>query len=337
VLKHDPNIDRLIVLDRNVIPVHEWGLFFEHEKKRYTRWINFIQSAEIELLKTPDQASFYWPAELRRALCDHNYVEFMHRVAEVPYKLEQRFFPTNEERKWARAERAKMPGRVVVLANAGSTAPKWWPYAPAFAQLLAELGIHVVVVGDMKGLEYPKHELVHVIGMGTWAIRQSLTFAQLRERDRGPGDGPPQLRALEAVPKVVMLSHSSAKNLTRDWVNVRARRRGAVLSVPPDPLHARELPAGRGHQGRQVPGGHQRRSGDGCAATWAWSPPRTLRSSPRGARKSRRPPEWPSPPPSSGARGGDRRRRAQGHLRGKTVKYRSMDELLKAYEFVRGS
>jgi ADP-heptose:LPS heptosyltransferase len=99
VLKHDPNIDRLMVLDRNVIPVHEWGLFFDHEKKRYTRWINFIQSAEIELLKTPDQASFYWPAELRRALCDHNYVEFMHQVAEVPYKLEQRFFPTNEERR----------------------------------------------------------------------------------------------------------------------------------------------------------------------------------------------------------------------------------------------
>lgn len=236
VLKNDPNIDRLIVLDRNFIPLQEWGLYFEHEKKRYTRWINFIQTAEAELLKVDDQASFYWPAEVRRHICDRNYVEFMHEVAGLPYRLEQRFYPAADEREWAKAERAKLDGRVIVLANAGSTAPKWWPYAPVLAQLLAELGIHVVVVGDMKGLEYPVGPRVHVMGTGEWAIRQSLTFAQYADAIVGQETGLLNAVALERVPKVVMLSHSSARNLTRDWVNVVALA-GAVPCYPCHQIH----------------------------------------------------------------------------------------------------
>jgi hypothetical protein len=42
--------------------------------------------------------------------------------------------------------------------------------------------------------------------------------------------------ALEPVPKVVMLSHSSATNLTRDWVNVRALS-GAVPCYPCHQIH----------------------------------------------------------------------------------------------------
>jgi ADP-heptose:LPS heptosyltransferase/predicted SAM-dependent methyltransferase len=236
VLKHDPNIDELVVLDRHVVPLHEWGLFFDHEKKLYSRWINFIQTAEVELLKTEDQASFYWPAEVRRRQCDQNYVEFMHRVAETQYELAQRFYPTAEERAWAKAEREKLAGRVIVLANAGSTAPKWWPYAPVFAQLLAELGIHVVIVGDMKGLVYAEDPHIHVMGTGEWAIRQSLTFAHYADAIVGQETGLLNASALEPVAKVVLLSHSSATNLTRDWTNVRALA-GAVPCYPCHQIH----------------------------------------------------------------------------------------------------
>jgi ADP-heptose:LPS heptosyltransferase/predicted SAM-dependent methyltransferase len=217
VLRHDPNIDKIVVLDRLSIPVGEWVHFFAHEKKRYTRWINLIQTGEVELLKTPDQASFYWPAETRRALCNRNYVEFMHEVAEVPYVLEQRFYPTDSEIAWARKARAEFEGRVVVMVNGGSTIPKWWPYAPAFAALLGELGIHVIVVGDLKGLEYPTSDRIHVLGTGTWSIRQSIAFSMRADAVVGQETGLMNALALENVPKLVMLSHSSAVNLTRDW------------------------------------------------------------------------------------------------------------------------
>ncbi len=233
VLRHDPNVDRIIELDRMAIPLAEWAKFFEHEKKRYGRWINLIQTGEVELLKTPDQASYYWAPAVRRRLCDHNYVEFMHQVAEVPYRLEQRFYPSDQERAWAKAERAKFAGRVVVLGNGGSTAPKWWPYAPALAALLAELSIHVIVVGDLKGLEYPAHERIRVMGTGEWSIRQSIAFALQADAIVGQETGLMNAAALEAVAKVVMLSHSSRTNLTRDW------KRTAALSgdVPCYPCH----------------------------------------------------------------------------------------------------
>jgi ADP-heptose:LPS heptosyltransferase/predicted SAM-dependent methyltransferase len=233
VLRHDPNIDRIIVLDRHAIPLGEWAKFFKHEKPRYTRWVNLIQTGEVELLKTADQASFYWPAAVRRALCDRNYVELMHDVAGVPYRLEQRFYSTAEEETWARATRAKFDGRVVVLGNAGSTVPKWWPYAPALAGLLAELGIHVVVVGDLRGLEYPASPRVTVLGTGAWSIRQSIAIAMRADAVVGQETGLMNAVALEPVGKVVMLSHSSATNLTRDWRNTVS----VAAGVPCQPCH----------------------------------------------------------------------------------------------------
>lgn len=236
VLRHDPNVDRIIVLDRAVIPLGEWGRFFEHEKKRYTRWINLIQTGEVELLKTAEQAAFYWPPETRRVLCNRNYVEFMHEVAGVPYRLAQRFHPADSEAAWAKKGRAEFAGRVVVMVNGGSTAPKWWPYAPALAGLLAELGIHVIVVGDLKGLEYPKSDHIHVLGTGTWSIRQSIAFSMRADAVVGQETGLMNALALESVPKVVMLSHSTHENLTRDWTAVRVLH-GAVPCYPCHQIH----------------------------------------------------------------------------------------------------
>ena len=120
--------------------------------------------------------------------------------------------------------------------NGGSTAPKWWPYAPAFAQLLAELGIHVIVVGDLKGLEYPESDHIHVLGTGTWSIRQSIAFSMHADAVVGQETGLMNALALEAVPKLVMLSHSTAENLTRDW-QACATLAGAVPCYPCHQLH----------------------------------------------------------------------------------------------------
>lgn len=217
VLRHEPSIDRIIVVSRDAVPEAEWGAMWEAESKRYDRWINFCQSIETTLLTVPNMLNYYWPDATRRSMCARNYVEFMHEVAAVPYELGQRFVHADSERQWAREERRKLKGRVVVLCNAGSTAPKWWPYAPAFAGLLAELEVHVVVMGDLKGLEYPASPFIHVKGTGEWSIRQSIAFVQVADAVVGQETGVLNAVACEEVPKVVMLSHSTAQNLTRDW------------------------------------------------------------------------------------------------------------------------
>lgn len=236
VLRHDPNIDRIVVLERHALPLGEWAKYFEHEKKRYGRWVNLIQTGEVALLKTDSQAEFHWPAAVRRRLCDKNYVELMHEVAQLPYRLEQRFYPTDAERAWAKKGRSEFAGRVVVMVNGGSTAPKWWPYAPAFAELLAALGIHVIVVGDLKGLEYAKSERIHVLGTGTWSIRQSISFSLYADAVVGQETGLMNALALEPVPKVVMLSHSTATNLTRDWSKCEAIH-GTPVCYPCHQIH----------------------------------------------------------------------------------------------------
>ncbi len=236
VLQHDPNIDRLICVERTCVPEHEFGAFWEAEKSRYDRWINLTQTVEVNLLPVPNQLSYHWPDELRRSTCNRNYVEFMHHAAEVPYELQQRFYPTESERAWAAKERKRYDGRVIVLVNGGSTAPKWWPYAPAFSQLLAELGVHVVVVGDLKGLEYPASPYIHVLGTGAWSIRHSLSFALVADAVVGQETGVLNAMAIEDVPKVVMLTHSTVENLTRDWKNVRALA-GAVPCYPCHRIH----------------------------------------------------------------------------------------------------
>jgi ADP-heptose:LPS heptosyltransferase/predicted SAM-dependent methyltransferase len=234
VLRHEPDIDRVICMNRAAVPETEWGKMWESETKRYDRWINLTQTVEVQLLSVPGSLNYHFPDATRRSICNRNYVEFMHEVAGVPYELGQRVSMTFPERQWARSEREKLRGRVLVLCNGGSTAPKWWPYAPAFAGLLAELGVHVMVMGDLKGLEYPTGPFVHV--STGWTIRQSIAFAQEADAVVGQETGVLNAVALENVAKVVMLTHSTAENLTRDWHRTIALH-GDVACYPCHRIH----------------------------------------------------------------------------------------------------
>jgi hypothetical protein len=140
---------------------------------------------------------------------------------------------TKQERDKAAAERKRMKGRVIVLANTGSTAPKVWPYGPAFAVIMATLGVHVVVVGDLKGLEYPPSEFTHVVPLEQWEMRESIAFGLCADAVVGQETGLLNALAIEEVAKVVMLGHSTVENLTRDW----KRTESLVGQVPCYPCH----------------------------------------------------------------------------------------------------
>lgn len=223
VLRHDPNIDEIFVTDPAVVPAEMYGPFWEAEKRRYDRWVNLTESVETQLLVFPNQVAFEWPAKVRRDLCGRNYLEHVHRVAGIDGELQQRFYPTRGEREWARRQRASIDGPVVALAPSGSTWPKHWPWATELVTYLANVGVHVIILGDTRALKFENSPFIHVRNPAEWSIRQSMTFCvEAADAVVGQETGLLNAVALEACRKVVLLSHSGATQLTRDWVNTAA-------------------------------------------------------------------------------------------------------------------
>lgn len=223
VLRHDPNIDELLVTDPAVVPAAMYGPFWEAEKGRYDRWINLTESVEDRLLLFSHQVAFEWPAKVRRELCGRNYLEHVHHVAGVDGELQQRFYPTVEERSWAWTQRQSIEGPIVALVPTGSTWPKHWPWATELVNYLAAVGVHVVILGDTRDLRFENSPCIHVRSPAEWSIRQSMTFCvEAADAVVGQETGVLNAVALERCRKVVLLSHSNGEQLTRDWENTVA-------------------------------------------------------------------------------------------------------------------
>ena len=63
----------------------------------------------------------------------------------------QRFYPSAEERSWASEQRRKLfPGPLVAIAPTGSGGPKTWPHVQRFMDLMAQIGVYTVVLGELR-------------------------------------------------------------------------------------------------------------------------------------------------------------------------------------------
>jgi ADP-heptose:LPS heptosyltransferase len=220
VLRHDPNLDRLILTDDLRLGPDGIGHFWAHEMARYDRWINLVECVEKNMLAVSNDLRFYWPAEERRRIFGGNYLESIHRLAGVPRKFAQKFYPTAEEVAQA-AARNTTDRKTAVFAVSGSTLPKFWPYADELVNGLIARGYSVWVMGELRDLELAPRPFLEVPGR-TWSIRETLAFSQIADLVVGQETGILNAVAFEAMRKVVLLSHSTAKNLTRDWTNTVA-------------------------------------------------------------------------------------------------------------------
>lgn len=243
VIKHDPNVDRVILQDPDQVPNAALGPFFDYIEKKYDRFINLCESVEGTLLAMPGRSVTTFPKEVRHSLMNRNYVEFTHFMAGVPYKLAQRFYATRDEKEWAAKERKKMGGDFVVLWSlAGSSVHKTWPHMDTIIArlLLSRPGVRIVMVGDesCQLLERGWEEEARVLRRsGVWSIRESLAFLEQCDLVVGPETGVMNAAALMPMPKIVTLSHSTHENLTRDWVNVTALEPKDTPCYPCHRLH----------------------------------------------------------------------------------------------------
>lgn len=236
-VKHEPLIDRFIVQDQEQVPNSWLGEWWAYCRKKYDRFINLSESVEASLLAMSDRAPFTWVHEARHAYMNHNYLEFMHRMAGVEYKKPMmRFVPTEDEKVWVAREKQRISGDPLLMwVLRGSAVHKVWcggedevNHATGFDQIVARIMLQwpkakVIFVGDESCkdiIEAPWQNEPRVIRRsGEWTIRQTMAMAQVCDMVIGPETGVMNAVAMEPMKKVVFLSHSSVENLTRDWHN----------------------------------------------------------------------------------------------------------------------
>lgn len=253
VLRHDPNIDHIMVSDRNWLKPEDWNAHIKSRAHGYDRVIFLQDATEGELLKMPAQASYHWADSYLRQVCNRNYVATLHEVAGVPFERnQQRFYATPNERAEAQRFKARLGKPLVAWALSGSAQHKIWPnLSRGMVRVLAESDAHIIGLGAPKDKElaesiigygsgyHPDFDQRITFSLGNRHIRQAIALAQVADVVVGPETGLLNAVAMEQNAKVLLLSHSTVENLTRDWVN--------TASIEPDPKRAPCWPCHRMH------------------------------------------------------------------------------------------
>lgn len=251
VVLHDPNVDDWLIQAKDYVPNIQLGAYWASIAERYDLIVNLCESIEGALLQLPGRLQHGYPDEARRRMFGVvNYLERTHDIAGMPHKFNPRFYPTPYEAKWAKAVRAGMEGPVVAIAVAGSSLHKIYPWTDIVVSwLLKNTPAHVVLMGDKgQGVELST-AIAGNLGdvdrarlhcrAGDWTIRQSMAFVQVVDVVVGPETGLLNGVCVEDNAKVVMLSHSSAANLTKHWRN--------TITLEPDRERAPCWPCHRLH------------------------------------------------------------------------------------------
>lgn len=225
VLKHDPHIDEFYVQDTDQVPNHLLSDFWDNERKKYDRFVNLSESVEGNFLALAGRPNHSWPAEVRRKYMDANYAEFAHDLAGVPMPPSPKFYATEEEKAWAKKERARIGGDLLIMYSlAGSSVHKVWPHMDSFFArvLLTYRQARIVTVGDAGSvlLEQGWEKEPRIIRKaGKYTIRESMSLLAECDVVVGPETGMLNAAAHMPMPKILMLSHSSPNNLAKHWVN----------------------------------------------------------------------------------------------------------------------
>ncbi len=222
IVKHDPNIDDWYIQDTDQVPNEELYPFWKEQAKRFDRFINLSESIEGTLLGIPGRANHAWPHAVRHKMLNKNYFDFTAELAGVDFKPCKMFYPTEEEA--ARCKQATAGSYSILWSLAGSSIHKFTPHQDAvIARIMLEIpDAKVFLVGDeaCQLLEQGWENEPRVVCLsGKIGIRETLALAQAVDMVIGPETGVLNSVAHEPNAKVVLLSHSSKKNLTQHWFN----------------------------------------------------------------------------------------------------------------------
>lgn len=241
--EHNPHVAKLTELPKGHVPPDpEWQKWMARRAKENDAFYNLSHSCEALIALPPNVSWFYWPASMRRKICDHNYLEVAHDICQVPHDFSPgpRFYPSEEEVEDAIRVKGKVGKRVIGVVLSGSRQDKIWPWMPGMiAKVLRELKIPVILFGGPgkdEAICNRIHEHVELQNNSVddlhtcitrdskevtveWSMRRNL--AQIAQCDLviTPDTGLAWGVAMLQMPKIVLLSHASPKNITKHWVN----------------------------------------------------------------------------------------------------------------------
>lgn len=261
VFLNNPFIDKLSVKKDGEIPGGEdWQKWFASRANEYELFANLSNSMETRHALHKGTTPFWWPQDYRRKMCAGSYLETAMDILGVPHEFGPLFFPTETEIELAtRTRDEQIGGRYMVWVLSGSRIDKIYPYAShAICRILKELNIPVVMVG-VGGKQFEMAKVIqkevsrsnstdkglHLAlspdsadpgGHQSWSVRRSLTQALVADLVLTPDTGVAWATAMESMPKVAMVSHASAENITKNWVNTTTLHADPVR-VPCWPCH----------------------------------------------------------------------------------------------------
>lgn len=224
VVEHDPNVDAFYLQGQDQVPNHMLPQFWDWHRKKFDKWVNLSESVEGTWLTLPGRTSDYWPISVKKKYLDVNYMEFAHDLCEIPLPPQPKFYATEEEKAWAKRERQKIGGPLIMYALSGSGVNKVWPHMDGLLAriLLTFKDARIVTVGDegAQMLEIGWENEPRVVKKaGKYTIRESMSLLGECDLVIGPETGILNAASHMDMPKVVFLSHSSVNNLTKHWVN----------------------------------------------------------------------------------------------------------------------
>ena len=223
IVKHDPNIDAVVFYTRpENDPSPKWEQV-DKIKDQYDDVINLSGHLEEKLLVTKGRPAWNWEHHKRHNACNLNYVEnHLAMVEHLEESTAPELFFTPLEHSEAKRFMKKYRGKFLVMwLLAGSAFHKIYPFQEFVARKLMdtypEIHIHTHGGGIESFLEWNHPKTKNY--SGKWPIRKSMIMTKYVQCVVGTETGVMNAASCFDTPKVLMLSHSSVENLSRDWQN----------------------------------------------------------------------------------------------------------------------
>jgi ADP-heptose:LPS heptosyltransferase len=224
IFENSPYVSNIVIQEKDAIPNHELGKYWEFWKPKYDKYINLSESLEGDLLQVEGRRSYFTHQAFRHKNCNKNYYDYTLMKGGYPEVVGKRgelFFTNAEERRAKEFFEPLKNNFKILWALNGSSHHKVYPL---MEPVLHEwFGTHtdtkVITVGDYaaKLMEFPHPQMIPK--SGEWKIRESLIATKYVDLVIGPETMITNASGCFQTPKITFLSHSSHENLCKYWEN----------------------------------------------------------------------------------------------------------------------
>lgn len=233
---HNPYIDKLSVInpDRD-LPQNDmngWQAWHAARAREYDVYIHASHSCEGRHAIFKHMTAFWWEPEVRRKICAGSYLETVHDIGNLPYEFGPLYYASDEERANAVRVKKAIGEKFLLWVLSGTRPDKVYPFATyAIPRIIKEVNIPVLVMGGPHEKEVAMASIIREAVLRTNGSRDGLhiadpapirtSFALALQADIvvTPDTGTAWAVAMEKMPKIVMVSHTSVENITKHWVN----------------------------------------------------------------------------------------------------------------------